>query len=219
MTPEMLEPQAVVDQQRAPSSGYQVPTQQLPTSGFRLPLQGSSHSDLPPLYLAGQPIVNWPEYFIYFGSAICDKSVHPCKIEYNMRHLPSPCTVVLDNTVISHKGRYDLLQFNPDTMELVCVSEGRIPAGRRPIKGGYEEDGMPLYHGVGTHHNGHKIPGETSPRLGGCVYANDDNVHLATDHEILCAQTLLCVALNIIQLYRQVLEVMAEVYKMREDRK
>ncbi|KAK0432018.1 hypothetical protein EV421DRAFT_1851156 [Armillaria borealis] len=178
----MLEP--VVDQQRAPSSGYQVPIQQLPSSGFRLPLQGSSHPDLPPLYLAGQPIVNRDDYPIYFGSAICDKSVHPCKIEYNMRHLPAPCTVVLDNTVISHEGRYDLLQFNPNTMELVRTSEGRIPAGRRPIKGGYEEDGMPLYHGIATHH---KIPGETSPRLGGCVYAIDENVHLATsDYEILC---------------------------------
>ncbi|KAK0502583.1 hypothetical protein EDD18DRAFT_1065412 [Armillaria luteobubalina] len=141
--------------------------QQLPTSGFRLPFHGPSHSDLPPLSLVGEPISNSPEYFICFGSAICDKSVHPVKIEYNKRHLPSPCTVVLDSTVICHKGRYDLLQFHPDTMEFVRASEGRIPAGRRPVKGGYEEDGTPLYHGIATHHNGHKIPGETSPRL--CV--------------------------------------------------
>ncbi|KAK0485425.1 hypothetical protein EDD18DRAFT_1083300, partial [Armillaria luteobubalina] len=83
----------------------------------------------------------------YFGSAIFDKSVHPRKIEHNMLHLSSSCTVVFDNTVISHKGRHDLLQFNPDTMELVCTSEGRIPVGKRPVKGVYEEDGMP-YHGI-----------------------------------------------------------------------
>ncbi len=111
-------------------------------SSFCLPLQGSSHSGLPPLY----PIVNWNYYPIYFGSAICDKLVHPCN---NMRHLPAPCTVVLD---ISHKGRYDLLQFNPNAMEL----EGRIPADRRAV------DGMP---GIAMHYNGHKIPGKTSPRL------------------------------------------------------
>ncbi|KAK0219057.1 hypothetical protein IW262DRAFT_1076236 [Armillaria fumosa] len=174
-------------EQRAPSGGYQVPIQQLNSSGFRLPLQGSSHAGLPPLYLAGQPILNRNDYPMYFGSAILDKSVHPCKIEYNMQQLPSPCTVVLDNTVISHKGRYDLLQFNPDTMELVRTSEGHIPAGRRPVKGGYEEDGMPLYHGIAVYpRDGHRIPGKTSPRLHGCEYCYGDDVHFATDYEILC---------------------------------
>ncbi|KAK0439025.1 uncharacterized protein EV420DRAFT_1584858 [Desarmillaria tabescens] len=133
----MLEPP--VDQQHAPSSGYQVPIQQLPSAGFHLPLQGTSHSGLPPKYLAGQPI-----------------------------------------------GRYDLLQFNLDTMELVRASEGHIPTGRRLVKGGYEEDGMPLYHGIAMHPNSkHRVPGKTSPRLRGCVYSYSNDVHLATDYEIL----------------------------------
>ncbi len=202
-------------EQRVPSSGYQVPIQQLNSSGFRIPLQGSSHSGLPPLYLAGQPIVNWEDHPIYFGSAILDKSVYPCKIEYNRPDIPAPCSVVVDDAVISHEGRYDLLQFNPDTMELVRASEGRIPAGRRPVKGGYEEDGMPLYHGIAIYPNDrHRIPGKTSPRLyvlctivcvagqllfrHGCVYSYGNDVHLATDYEILCVQTLLRIALNII---------------------
>ncbi|KAK0480423.1 hypothetical protein EDD18DRAFT_1085981 [Armillaria luteobubalina] len=186
-------------EQRAPSSGHQVPIQQLNNTGFRLPLQGPSHSALPPLHLAGQPILNRNDYPMYFGSAILHKSVHPCKIEYNMRHLPSPCTVVLDNTVICHQGRYDLLQFNPDTMETVHTSEGRIPAGRRPVKGGYEEDGMPLYHGIAVHPGDRdRIPGKTSPRLHGCEYCFGDDVLLATDYEILCAQKILRVALILI---------------------
>ncbi|KAK0438879.1 uncharacterized protein EV420DRAFT_1585085 [Desarmillaria tabescens] len=180
----MLEPP--VDQQRAPSSGYQVPIQQLPSAGFRIPLQGTSHSGLPPEYLAGQPIVNWATTPIYFGSAIFDKSVHPCKIEYNRPNLPAPCSVAVDNAIIFHEGRYDLLQFNPDTMEFVRASEGRIPAGRRPVKGGYEEDGMPLYHGIAMHPNKHRVPGKTSPRLRGCVYSYSNDVHLVTDYEILC---------------------------------
>ncbi len=58
--------------------------------------------------------------------------------------------------------------------------------------------------GIATHHNGHKIPGKTSPRVYVlCAFVRvisspgaDANVYLATDYE---AQTLLCVALNIIQ--------------------
>ncbi len=62
--------------------------------------------------------------------------------------------------------------------------EGRIPAGRREV------DGMP---GIATRHNGHKIPGETSPRLY-VLYAfirvisspgADANVYLAADYEII----------------------------------
>ncbi|PBK85126.1 hypothetical protein ARMGADRAFT_872594, partial [Armillaria gallica] len=132
-------------------------TQQLPSSGFRFPLHGSS-----PLLkdLMGTPPRSdwhkWPNHPIYFSSAIFDKSVHPCKVEPNRPDLPSPCSVVFDGTVVFHKGCYDLLPFNPDIMELVRASEGRIPAGRWPIKGGYEEDGMPLYHG-GIDANGRNV--------------------------------------------------------------
>ncbi|KAK0474366.1 hypothetical protein IW261DRAFT_552796 [Armillaria novae-zelandiae] len=97
--------------------------------------------------LESPPIMNGDSP-IYFGSAIFDKSVHPGKVEPKCEG--SPCSVVLDGDIIYHSGRYDLLPFDPDTMDLVCTSEGRIPAGRRPVKGGYEADGMPLYHGIVT---------------------------------------------------------------------
>jgi len=45
-----------------------------------------------------------------------------------------------------HNGRYDLLPFLPSAMEWVTASGGRVPIGRRPIEGGYEENGSQLYH-------------------------------------------------------------------------
>ncbi|KAK0215955.1 hypothetical protein EDD85DRAFT_962501 [Armillaria nabsnona] len=65
------------------------------------------------------------------------------------------------------QGAFDLLPFNPDTMELVRTSEGHVPDGRRPIKGGYEEDGASLYHGL-VECKGYRVPGKTSPHLNGC---------------------------------------------------
>ncbi|KAK0432016.1 hypothetical protein EV421DRAFT_1851145 [Armillaria borealis] len=182
-TPYMM-PQTNVNQQRTPS-GHQALTRcPPPSSGFRVPLNGTCA--WPPLELTGEPAIMIGDWPIYFGSAIFDKSVHPGKVEPKCQD--PPCSVVLDGDIIYHPGRYDLLPFDPDTMELVCTSEGRIPDGRRPVKGGYEEDGMPLYHGIVTHldkNNKVRIPGEANPRLRGCVYTFF-GVHLATNHEILC---------------------------------
>ena len=66
----------------------------------------------------------------------------------------------------AHHGRYDLLPFDPSTMELVPTSRGEIPAGRRPIEGGYEENGAKLYHAV-ANVQGVKVPGKTGQHL--CV--------------------------------------------------
>ncbi|KAK0485416.1 hypothetical protein EDD18DRAFT_1196247 [Armillaria luteobubalina] len=176
-------PQPDVGQQRTPS--HQAPIRSSPpSSGFRVPLNGTCA--WPPWELTGEPPIMNGDWPIYFGSAIFDKSVHPGKVEPKCQS--PPCSVVLDGDILYHSGRYDLLPFDPDTMELVCTSEGRIPAGRRPVKGGYEADGMPLYHGIVTHQDHdtkHRIPGETSPHLHGCVYTFY-GVRLATNHEILC---------------------------------
>jgi Protein of unknown function (DUF3421) len=60
--------------------------------------------------------------------------------------LHPPCRVPYGGEERQHQGRYDLLPFIPSVMEWVTTSGGRIPEGRRPIEGGYEEDGSKLYH-------------------------------------------------------------------------
>ncbi|KAK0216592.1 hypothetical protein EDD85DRAFT_962375 [Armillaria nabsnona] len=132
------------------------------SSGFRFPLDGSS--PFPPQDLLGPPPCHdWGNKPVYIGSAIR-----------------------LRGREIHFKGRFDLLPFNPEMMEIVRTSEGRIPDGRRPIKGGYEEDGLPLHHGV-AEYKGYRVPGKTSPHLNGCIISFDWSEHLMTkNYEILC---------------------------------
>lgn len=72
-------------------------------------------------------------------------SVHPCKV---CPDLNPPCRVAYGGQEFEHYGRYDLLPFDPNSMELVPTSHGQIPSGRRPIEGGYEENGSKLYHAL-----------------------------------------------------------------------
>jgi hypothetical protein len=83
--------------------------------------------------------------------------------------LPQPCRVPYAGEERLHQGRYDLLPFIPSAMEWVATSGGRIPIGRHPIEGGYEEDGSQLYHA--TARIGHVIvPGKTGPHLVRAVF-------------------------------------------------
>ena len=131
-----------------------------PPSGFRLPLittgvfpdpQTLGH---PPCYDAdGSPI--------YIGSALMGNSVHPCKIG---KHLVPVVAVPYGGTEHGHHGRYDLLPYQPNHMEFVPTSYGKIPYNRRPIEGGYEDHGAKLYHAVALI-NGIRVPGKTGEHL------------------------------------------------------
>jgi hypothetical protein len=136
-----------------------------PASGFRIALTSGDtfptahHSKEPPCRdLDGSPV--------YLGSALFDGSVHPCKIA---PHIPSPCRVPYGGREHEHHGRYDLLPFDRATMEFVGTSHGHIPAGRRPVDGGYEDGGQSkLYHAVATVISGGqevRVPGKTGVHL------------------------------------------------------
>ena len=130
-----------------------------PPSGYRVPL--TTTAAFPDPDQAGQP----PCYDvdgspIFIGSALFDKSVQPCKIG---PHLSPFASVAFGGFEHGHHGRYDLLPFVPQTMEFVPASHGRIPPGRRPIEGGYEE-GTKLYHAVASI-NGVRVPGKTGEHL------------------------------------------------------
>ena len=46
------------------------------------------------------------------------------------------------------------------------LKSGRQVAGRRPVEGGYEEDGAKLYHAIAVVH-GVRVPGKAGPHLVG----------------------------------------------------
>jgi hypothetical protein len=101
-------------------------------------------------------------------------------------HLPNPCRVPYGSAEVEHIGRYDLLPFDPETMEWVRTSLGRIPRNRDPVAGGYEESGQSLYHAMGLV-GGIWVPGKTGEHLGGCNVAFGNAEHVIdNDYDILC---------------------------------
>jgi hypothetical protein len=173
----------------------------VPPSGYRVPL--TTTSAFPDTQQTGHPPCNDADGVspIFIGSALFPNSVHPCKIA---PHLSPFARVPYGGAEYYHHGRYDLLPFDPKTMELVPTSYGRIPHGRYPIEGGYEENGAKLYHAIGRV-NGVRVPGKTgvhlfvlpyywfihincqpySPR-GACnVPFNGQEIVLSEDYEIL----------------------------------
>ena len=135
-----------------------------PPSGFRLPL--TTTSVFPDIHKTGPP----PFYDadghspIFIGSALFERSVQPCKIG---PHLSPFALVPYGGGEYGHNGRFDLLPFDSHTMEWVYTSHGRVPPGRRPVEGGYEENGQKLYHGLAAYQPGVKVPGKAGEHLYG----------------------------------------------------
>jgi hypothetical protein len=132
-----------------------------PPSGYRVPL--TTEQPFP-----NQMQTRYPPFVdsdgrnpIFIGSALMERAVHPCKIGPTMS---PPVRVPYAGTEYAHHGRYDLLPFDPEAMEWVRTSHGRIPPGRRPIEGGYEEGGQKLYHAAANMH-GCMVPGKTGEHL------------------------------------------------------
>ena len=59
-----------------------------------------------------------------------------------------PCRVPFDGLELEHRGEYDPLPFDADTMEWVDTEYGRVHRGRRPVEGGYEDGDDKLYHAL-----------------------------------------------------------------------
>jgi hypothetical protein len=99
---------------------------------------------------------------VFIGSALMQDSVHPCKIVPSIQN--EPCRVSYGGREVAHEGRYDLLPFVPALMEFVPASNGHVPHGRMPVKGGFEQNGTELFHAVAVI-DGVKVPGKTGIHL------------------------------------------------------
>ena len=143
--------------------GQPNPPPYVPPSGYRIPLTTQTAFPDPRLGQTGPPAFYDADGVspVFIGSAIMEKSVHPCKIGPHLRPFAS---VPYGGREYGHQGRFDLLPFNPDLMEWVRTSRGIIPPGRRPVEGGYEENGPQLYHAAAVV-NDIKVPGKTGEHL------------------------------------------------------
>lgn len=153
-----------------------------PPSGFRIPLTATAAFP-DPQTLGEPPCYDLDGSPIYIGSALLATSVHPCKIG---KHLQPPVSIPYGGKEYGHHGRYDLLPYKPDQMEFVPTSFGRIPPGRRPIEGGYEDHGAKMYHAVAWI-DGIRVPGKTAEHLGACNVAfGGAEIIIRSNYEILC---------------------------------
>ena len=161
-----------------PSTSTSRPVAQVPPSGYRIPLgagapaeaststtsSSSSPSSFPDIVKTREaPFMDKDgKSPVFIGSALMQDSVHPCKIVPSM--LNQACRVALGGGEVVHEGRYDLLPFVPALMEFVPASNGHVPDGRKPVKGGFEQNGAELYHAVAVI-EGVKVPGKTGIHL------------------------------------------------------
>ncbi|KAJ7650317.1 hypothetical protein FB45DRAFT_887578 [Roridomyces roridus] len=181
----------------APSAPPGYSESPLPPSGFRLALNSAAEpgiSDYDINRAGAAPFKDLDGSPIYLGSALFTnddngvvKSVHPCKIG---RHLQPPCQVPYGGGELGHRGRYDLLLFDENTMEWVETSHGHLPPGRTLVEGGYEESvHEKLYHAAGRVNN-ILVPGKTGPHLGACHVSFGGGEHtIRENYYILCWKT------------------------------
>ena len=94
---------------------------------------------------------------VFLGVAAFHNGMHPCKIRPNS----NPMTwVSYGGKEYSHTGMAYVLPFDRTTMEWVPASDGRIPYGRTPVEGGYEQlGGQRLFHALAVV-QGVKVPGK-----------------------------------------------------------
>lgn len=137
---------------------------QVPPSGYRIPLGIPSTPSFPGIERTREaPFTDADgKSPVFIGSALLQDSVHPCKIVPKIQN--EPCRVSYGGTEVAHRGRFDLLPFVPAIMEFVPTSNGHVPHGRRPVKGGFEQSGSELYHAVAVI-DGVKVPGKTGIHL------------------------------------------------------
>lgn len=112
-------------------------------SGIRLLLESGSRF---PFNDAGSPVSVNEGGPVYLASAVRDDAriVEPCKVVLSSN--APKVLVTSQEREVEHNSYYYLLPFHEETMKWVLTSEGQIPKGWSPIKGGFDTDGEELYH-------------------------------------------------------------------------
>ena len=103
------------------------------------------------------------------GSMTTLSLVIPCKITPAL--WPNVCHVPLDGKELVHTGKYNIVPYDREKIELVRGTLDGLPYGRQCVVGGVGVGGEELYHAVGLY-NGLRIPGKVSVALAKKVRAD-----------------------------------------------
>ncbi|GAA5946565.1 hypothetical protein JCM3775_002141 [Rhodotorula graminis] len=154
-------------------------TPEVPPAGLRVPCTSGTPIDStvtgPPPFadLDGSPV--------FVASALLGggRSVHPCK--FARGH----AMYSYGGSEKQHQGRFDILPVTA-AMEWVSAADGKIPKGRRPVEGGFEESGQHLFHAL-TNIDGVWVPGKTAEHLRGANFGfGGGETVRKTGYSILC---------------------------------
>ncbi|KAH7092840.1 hypothetical protein BKA62DRAFT_625861, partial [Auriculariales sp. MPI-PUGE-AT-0066] len=101
---------------------------------------------------------------VFVGVAPFKGGLVPCKIIPDF--MPNPVRLSHDGQewTINKNEPFFVLPLDASTMEWVHTIDGKIPGGRRPVQGGFEANGEPLYHAVALI-DGVRVPGKTGEHL------------------------------------------------------
>ncbi|GAA6019737.1 hypothetical protein JCM10207_009247 [Rhodosporidiobolus poonsookiae] len=152
---------------------------QAPPAGLRVPT--STTSAFPPIQQTGPaPFADLDGSPVWVASALVgSNSVHPCKVARGK------CMISYGGAEKHHQGRYDILPITQD-MEYVEASYGKLPKGRRPVEGGFEQGGQHLFHALTTI-NGVQVPGKTGEHLHGANFPwGGGETVKEVDYRVLC---------------------------------
>lgn len=142
-----------------------------PASPFPVTIAVLPFSDFPSAHVALQPAsIDLDGTPLYFGRAhLPNGSICPCKIRANPGHSGVACLVPFAGREKQHTGPFELLPFDHERMELVKVTGADVEFGNggrwlKPVAGGKESDGTPLWHAIADM-NGVKTPGKAARHL------------------------------------------------------
>ncbi|KAH7101012.1 hypothetical protein BKA62DRAFT_639283 [Auriculariales sp. MPI-PUGE-AT-0066] len=145
----------------------------------------------PKAAISGHPVtIDYGGQEMFLGLVPIDGGLHPCKVVKQFQaaftpHVQPPARYGYAGAENEWFEDYYLVPFDGSRMEWVSTSHGRPPPGKRPVEGGREADGSPLYHAIGEV-DGVRTLGKVSVNLGGALFPFGGCEVMNEYYEVLC---------------------------------
>jgi len=146
-------------------------------------IQVQGDAAFPGQLVSGRPVAaDVSGQAVYLGLVHLHGGLHPCKV---IPHYNTPVYVGWAGKEHAPSGPYILVPFDDARMHWIYTRDGQVPPGVRPVTGGYEGDGQPLFHALCFVH-GAWVPGKTGYHLEGANAPFAGEEHHAREYHLLC---------------------------------